>query len=52
MQMLVEKQKELLELKVKKAVSESATPPVKAKAIRREIARIKTVLRERETDNV
>jgi large subunit ribosomal protein L29 len=41
-------EKELHELRVKRSVAEAAEPPMRLRLLRRDLARIKTVLRERE----
>ena len=45
---LSDKRKELFGLKVKKRTGESAEQPLLVRALRRDVARIKTVIRERQ----
>lgn len=46
-QLLRDQRGELFNLKVKRGTGDSSTPPMKARILRRDIARIETVLRER-----
>lgn len=44
-------QKELFDLKVKMGVGDSSEQPLMLRSLRRDLARIKTVLKERELQN-
>lgn len=46
-----EAERELLLLQVKKAVSDGTTQPLKVRTLRRDVARMHTVIREREIQN-
>jgi large subunit ribosomal protein L29 len=46
-QLLLDTQKELFELKAKRGVGDKSGQPVRMRWLRRDIARIKTVLRQR-----
>ncbi len=43
--------RERFELRVRKAGAEESVQPLKARALRREVARIKTLMRERQDEN-
>lgn len=47
-QVCQETSKELFSLKVKKGVGDTSEQPLRVRTLRRDLARIKTVLRERE----
>jgi len=47
-QLLEEAMQELFELRVKSGQGDASAPPLKRRTLRREVARIKTVMRERE----
>ncbi len=46
-----ETERQLLDLQVKKTVSDGTTQPLTIRALRRDVARMHTVIREREIQN-
>ena len=46
-----EAERELSELKLKKNVSDGVTQPLKIRTLRRDVARMRTVIREREINS-
>lgn len=48
---ILEAERELLLLQVKKTVSDGTTQPLKIRTLRRAVARMHTVIREREIEN-
>lgn len=46
--LLDEKRQEMFELEVRKGVADEATNPLLARSVRRTVARIRTVMKERE----
>ena len=51
-QLFEDTQKELLDVKLKKGWGDSAEQPLRVRTLRRDVARIKTIIRERELKNV
>ena len=45
-----ERERQLMELKANKGLGDESEQPLKIRSVRRELARIKTVMRERELD--
>lgn len=48
--LLDDKRQELFELEVRKGVADEASNPLQARTLRRTIARIRTVMKERESE--
>lgn len=46
---ILDAEKEMLGIKVKKAAADGTTQPLKIRMMRRDVARMQTVIRERET---
>lgn len=49
--LIKEAKREILTIKMKKAVSDGTIQPLKARTLRRDVARMETVIRERENQN-
>jgi ribosomal protein L29 len=49
--LIQESEKEMLGMKVKKAAADGSTQPLKIRTVRRAVARMQTVIREREIKN-
>ena len=45
-----ERERQLMELKANKGLGDESEQPLKIRSVRRELARIKTIMRERELD--
>lgn len=45
-----ERERQLMELKANKGLGDESEQPLKTRTVRRELARIKTIIRERELD--
>ena len=45
-----ERERQLMELKANKGLGDESEQPLKIRSVRRELARIKTIMREREPD--
>jgi len=48
---ITESEREMLGMKVKKAAADGSTQPLKIRMLRRDVARMQTVIREREIKN-
>ena len=48
---IIESEREILGMKVKKAAADGSTQPLKIRMVRRDVARMQTVIREREIKN-
>lgn len=51
MQLLVDSQKELREMRIKRGIGSGAQQPLRMRTLRRTVARMNTILTERETNN-
>lgn len=49
--LIKEAKREMLNIKMKKAVADGSIQPLKARTLRRDVARMQTVIRERENQN-